>query len=152
MLARSYDISGIFLVRDPRAHLASKLVRNPSLDLGRFCRRQNHYWQEIEDFREQYGPVLRVRFEDLVTDTEGTMREVCEFAGIDFLPEVLDYTQGGETSQSNSSFGATPGIDYSVLTRYRDSLPRETIAFLEEHCRPELFWRPAPEHIDEPVA
>jgi len=33
MLARSYDVSGAFLARDPRAHLASKLVRraNPSI-------------------------------------------------------------------------------------------------------------------------
>ena len=67
LLARSYDVRGIFLVRDPRAHLASKLVRNPTLSLRRFCRRQNHYWQEIEDFAANVGPVMRLRFEDLVT-------------------------------------------------------------------------------------
>jgi len=140
-LSRSYDVRGIFLVRDPRAHLASKLVRNPTLDLGRYCRRQNRYWGEIDEFVEKYGPALRIRFEDLVTDTAGTMRRVCEFAGIDFLPSVLEYTQGGEASQSNSSFAASPGIDPGVLSRYRDSLPAETIEYLEKHCRPELFWR-----------
>ena len=41
LLARSYDVRGIFLVRDPRAHLSSKLVRNPTLNLRRFCQRQN---------------------------------------------------------------------------------------------------------------
>ncbi|NND66150.1 MAG: sulfotransferase, partial [Halioglobus sp.] len=140
MLAQSYAVKGIFLVRDPRAHLASKLVRNPTLDLGRFCRRQNRYWQEIEDFRNQHGPVLRLRFEELVTDTERSMRRVCEFADIDFTPSVLEYTQGGETSQSNSSFAASPGIDREVITRYQERLPRETIEFVMEHCRTELFW------------
>ena len=140
LLARSYDVRGVFLIRDPRAHLASKLVRNPTLDLGRFCQRQNRYWQEIDLFMKNCGPALRVRFEDLVTDTQTCMREICGFAGIEFSPAVLEYTQSGEPSHSNSSFSASFGIDYSVLTRYRDSLPAETIAYLERHCLPQLFW------------
>jgi len=140
LLTRSYDVRGIFLVRDPRAHLSSKLVRNPTLNLGRFCRRQNRYWQEISEFAEACGPALRLRFEDLVTETEASMRRVCEFAGIRFSGEVLEYTQGGEASRSNSSFAASTGIDHGVLTRYRDTLPRETLAYLEDNCMPELFW------------
>lgn len=147
MVARSYDVKGVFLVRDPRAHLASKLVRNPMLDLGRFCRRQNHFWQEIDWFIENCGPALRVQFEDLVTNTQNCMREICDFAGIEFSPSVLEYTQGGESSQSNSSFTASPGIDYRVLTRYRESLPPETISYLKQHCMPELFWH-APESLE----
>ncbi len=142
LLASNYAVRGVFLVRDPRAHLASKLVRNPNLNLRRFCRRQNRYWQEIEEFAINRGPALRLRFEELVTDTEARMREVCEFAGIEFQPGVLDYTQGGQISQSNSSFSATTGIDRSALTRYRSTLPEETLAFLEKHCLPELFWHP----------
>ena len=141
LLARSYDVRGIFLVRDPRAHLSSKLVRNPTLNLARFCQRQNSYWREIDRFAVDYGPVMRLRFEDLVTDTEVCMRRVCEFSGIDFSPAVLEYTQGGEASRSNSSFAASSGIDRGVLTRYRDTLPAQTVAYLEQHCLPELFWR-----------
>jgi len=140
LLARSYDVRGIFLVRDPRAHLSSKLVRNPTLNLDRFCQRQNRYWEEIDEFAADFGPVLRLRFEELVTDTEASMSRVCEFAGIDFLPGVLEYTQGGETSRSNSSFAASAGIDRAVLTRYRDTLAPEKVAYLEQHCLPELFW------------
>jgi len=141
MLARSYAVRGIFMVRDPRAHLASKLVRNPTLNLGRFCRRQNRYWQEIDDFAANCGPVLRLRFEDLVTDTERLMHEVCNFAGIEFSPAVLEYTQGGQASRSNSSFATRTGIDKGALTRYRDTLPAQTVAFLEKNCLPELFWQ-----------
>ncbi len=140
LLARSYDVRGIFLVRDPRAHLSSKLVRNPTLNLRRFCQRQNRYWEEIDEFAADFGPALRLRFEELVTDTKASMSRVCEFAGIDFLPGVLEYTQGGEAGRSNSSFGASTGIDRAVLTRYRDTLAAEKVAFLEQHCLPELFW------------
>ena len=133
---------GVFLLRDPRAHLSSKLVRNPTLNLRRYCQRQNRYWQEIDWFEQHCGPVLRLRFEELVTDTEARMRQVCEFAGIDFQDSVLEYTQGGRPSISNSSFGGSTGIDHSALTRYRNTLPASTIAYLEEHCVPELFWQP----------
>lgn len=142
LLARSYKVRGVFLVRDPRAHLTSKLVRNPTLNLGRFCQRQNRYWREIDWFDENCGPALRLRFEDLVTDTENRMREVCEFVGIDFCEGVLEYTQGGEASHSNSSFATSAGIDRSTLTRYKDSLPATTLSYLEAHCLPELFWQP----------
>lgn len=145
LLARSYNVRGIFLVRDPRAHLTSKLVRNPTLSLRRFCQRQNRYWQEVDWFAENCGPALRLRFEDLVTETEEHMRAVCEFIGIDFCEEVLEYTQGGEASRSNSSFATSTGIDRSTLTRYKDSLPADTVAYLEAHCLPELFWQPPPD-------
>jgi hypothetical protein len=134
-------VRGIFLVRDPRAHLSSKLVRNPTMNLRRFCERQNRYWQEIDWFTSNCGPALRLRFEDLVTDTPRFMRQVCELAGIEFNPGVLEYTQGGQPGISNSSFGGSSGIDQSALTRYRDSLPADTISYLEQHCLPELFWR-----------
>ena len=152
LLARSYDVRGIFLVRDPRAHLSSKLVRNPTLNLGRFCRRQNRYWEEIGEFAENCGPALRMRFEELVTQTEASMRRVCDFAKIEFSPAVLEYTQGGEASHSNSSFAATPGIDHGVLTRYRDTLPAETVAYLEKNCLPELFWSGPAAEVGEPEA
>jgi len=150
MLARSYAVKGIFLARDPRAHLASLLVRNPTVDLGRFCQRQNSYRQEVDWFIENCGPALHMRFEDLVTDTESCMREVCEFAGIAFSPAVLEYTQGGKASHSNSSFAVSSGIDRSVLTRYRESLPTETIAYIEQHCLPELLWH-APPGLEAPA-
>jgi hypothetical protein len=150
MLARSYAVKGIFLARDPRAHLASLLVRNPTVDLGRFCQRLNSYWQEVDWFIENCGPALHIRFEDLVTDTETCMREICDFAGIAFSPAVLEYTQGGEISHSNSSFAVSTSIDRSVLTRYRESLPAGTIEYLEQHCLPELFWH-APQSLEAPV-
>lgn len=150
MLARNYDVRGIFLARDPRAQLASNLVRNPAIDLRRFCRRQNSYRQEVDWFIENCGPALYMRFEDLVTDTKACMREVCDFAGITFSPSVLEYTQSGKASHSNSSFAVSTGIDRSVLTRYRESLGPEAIAYLEQHCMPELFWH-APPDLDTPA-
>lgn len=141
LLARCYAVRGVFVVRDPRAQLSSKLVRNPSLNLRRYCRRQNHYMEEIDRFRRDCGPALAVRFEDLVLNTAEAVRQICELAGISFTPALLDYTQGGRPSQSNSSFTTSSGIDRSAVARYRDSLPHEASDYVERHCRPELLWR-----------
>ncbi len=48
----------------------------------------------IEDGREQgqrAGNYLEVRYEDLVTDTEPTLRRVCVHCELDFQPGMLDY-------------------------------------------------------------
>ena len=37
-----------------------------------------------------------VKFEDVVNDTEGTLRRVCEFIELDFDPVMLDYHEGAE--------------------------------------------------------
>ncbi|HEY8467829.1 MAG TPA: sulfotransferase [Solirubrobacterales bacterium] len=46
------------------------------------------------------GPVLgdymEIRYEDLVTDTEATVRRVCSFIGLDFDPEMLRYHERAE--------------------------------------------------------
>ena len=65
---------------------------------------------------------------------------------------IVCATQGGEASHSNSSFAATPGIDHGVLTRYRDTLPAETVAYLEKNCLPELFWSGPAAEVGEPEA
>jgi hypothetical protein len=42
------------------------------------------------------GDYLEIRYEDLVTDTEPTVRRVCEFIGLDFDPEMLRYHERAE--------------------------------------------------------
>jgi hypothetical protein len=140
LLAPHYELRGLFVVRDPRAHLSSKLARNPNLNLRRYCRRQNLYIDEIERFNRRFGSAISLRFEDLVTDTESAMRRVCELAGIEFLPLLLDYTQGGQPAISNSSFDSSSGIDRGAVSRYRENLPQEVSAFVVRHCRAELIW------------
>ena len=39
---------------------------------------------------------MEVRFEDLVADTEGVLRRVCEFIELDFDPVMLDYHERAE--------------------------------------------------------
>ncbi|HEX2388720.1 MAG TPA: sulfotransferase [Solirubrobacterales bacterium] len=42
------------------------------------------------------GVYLEIRYEDLVSDTEGTLRRICEFVELEFDPEMLDYHRRAE--------------------------------------------------------
>ena len=139
VLARLYDLRSVFVLRDPRAHYASKLGRKPDLSLSSYCRQQNDYLKQI-DALSRHAPVLPVRFEALLCETEASMREVCDFLEIAFAEQVTRFTQNGEPTQSNSSYGASSGIDLSALTRYREIVPEQALRFIESHCPKELFW------------
>jgi len=139
-LSPMYDLRGVFVFRDPRSHFGSKLGRKPRAVLRRFCHRQNEYWREVETFEQLYGPTLRVRFESLILETRETMARICDFAGIEFRPTNAEFTQNGRPTFSNSSFANVQGIDPAVLSRYREKVPAKTIAYIEKHCRSELFW------------
>jgi hypothetical protein len=147
-LATLYDLRAIFVVRDPRAQFASKLGRKPDVDVERFCELQNSFAAQLDAF-QGIAPMLRVGFEELVTETEASMRRVCAFLDIAFDEGLTRFTQTGRPTLSNSSYNPTSGIDQAVLTRYRESVPAETLRYIESHCLPTLFWSGPPEDISK---
>ncbi|WP_348240372.1 sulfotransferase, partial [Salmonella enterica] len=44
----------------------------------------------------QLGDYIEIRYEDLVTDTEPTVRRVCEFIDLEFHPQMLRYHERAE--------------------------------------------------------
>ena len=96
--------------------------------------------RETRPFRPvDFGPAMRLRFENLVTDTEACMRRVCEFAKIDFHRRS-GYTRG-RRGQPQQLLVCRQQRHRSVLTRYRDACRRKPAAYLEANCLLELFWR-----------
>ena len=142
-------------VRDPRAAYASRLQRVlegrwgakarmpwlparlvdpllPALEVAHTARA----WRRAASLDERYASdlgsrYLRVRFEDLVTAPEETLRGVCEILDIPFTPDVL-----ADADIVGSSFAATrhagTGFDASIADRWRSrvgTLPRRLLAF-----------------------
>ena len=125
--------------RDPRAVYVSlrRKERAEALSpLGRAARRLGPAfdaysivnvglaWRRVAALHRAYaarypGRYLLVRFEDLVTAPEPTIRRICEFVGIEFVPEMLDQTV------FNSSYlprdGAS-GFDRSAVRRWERHL------------------------------
>jgi Sulfotransferase family len=121
----------VSIVRDPCAWYAS-------------VRKQAEHYQEVEpavkrwrmsteaalDARERYPDrVVVITYEELVQETEATMRRLADVIGISMSPILLEPTFNGRPIRANSSDSVR---DYGVVadrtTAYRKTLELETIA------------------------
>ena len=85
----------IYLYRDGRDVARSRI----NLDW------EGSYWSAIKKWMESEeewarmkselkpGSFLEVRYEDLILETQGTLRKVCAFLGVPFSSEVMNYTE-----------------------------------------------------------
>jgi hypothetical protein len=52
--------------------------------------------------RDQPVPICHVRYEDLVQDPEGQVARICEFAGLPFEPDMIDYGKKPEGAKESA--------------------------------------------------
>jgi hypothetical protein len=124
------------VMRDPRDRHASVMRRYPDVRrrvgpvTGRWLSSARALRRNLEQYPTRYR---LVRYEDLVLRPEDTLREVCEFVGEPYLPEMLSMRGVPEHQEGNSSFDSfAPGIiSTSGLGRHRTVLDRRDVAFIE---------------------
>jgi len=135
------DVRIVAMTRDPRAFLASY---------------KTYHRRALADYRERYSPLansilwrsymsalleardadwsesmLVLRYEDLVSDPEARVRELCEHVGVEFDPGML------EVRAANSSYApghGAAGIFASSKDRWRSELSPTEIWLLERIC------------------
>ncbi|HYD61242.1 MAG TPA: sulfotransferase [Noviherbaspirillum sp.] len=95
------DMLFLNVVRDPRAQVAS-MNRAIIHDFDSALNAKT--WVDAHRtacaLMEQYPDrVLTIRYEDFLNDQETTLKKVCAFFGIDFLPEMLDVSRSPEARQ-----------------------------------------------------
>lgn len=95
------DMLFLNVVRDPRAQIASM---NKAIIHDFDTLLNTHTWLEAHRAADavikQYPQrTLTIRYEDFLADEEGVLKKVCEFFGIDFLPEMLDVSHSQEAQQ-----------------------------------------------------
>ena len=132
------DARIIHLVRDPRDRYASVQRRNGGnvsrvgAATGRWLRSARAARRNVENHPDRYKIV---RYEDLARAPEATMRSVCEFIDVPFLPAMfgMDAVPEHRENGGNSSFGDLGPDVISVrgIGRFRDVLTPADIAFIE---------------------
>lgn len=75
--------------------------------------------------------LITIRFEDLITQPETILRQVCDFTGIEFAPEMLQVSQseGGVSSHKKIAPGQK-GIDSSATGKWKQGGITNTEIFL----------------------
>jgi hypothetical protein len=124
----------LHLVRDPRDRFAAILERGPHRPgvVGQ----ATATWLAsasvaLRNRRRYAGRYEVLRYEDLVSRPEGTMREVCAFLGEAFEPAMLrmDGVRRYDAVRAASSSGSA--LTTAYVGRYREFVSRADIAFIQ---------------------
>lgn len=139
------DMLFLNVVRDPRAQVAS-MNRAIIHDFDTTLNARE--WVEAQHLgralaRRYPERVMTIRYEDFLTDQECTLRKVCGFFGIDYLPQMLDVSRSHEAQQiaqlsalweSNTSAPIVANRD-----KFKTQLSEDEICIIEtlaqEHMR-----------------
>lgn len=139
---RSYpDGRLIQIIRDPRTWYPSARQHRKSGHAGRGPEELLATWclsaESICRNKAAHGDkVMVIRFEDLLGNTERTMRAIAQELGIAYLPILVEPTFNGETMRANSSFAVdAPGIIDAPLKR-QTMLDAEESRLIDQRCMP----------------
>jgi hypothetical protein len=133
------DARFIHIVRDGRAVAASILP----LDWGpNSVIKAARWWMRMVSFglaaESVLSPeqIIRVRYEDLVLHPEETLQTLCQFLGIDYLPQMLDATgfrPPRYTNQQHTLIGRS--ANSAAINRWQERLSPRDIEIFENLTR-----------------
>jgi len=118
----------IHVMRDPRAVIASQKRRwRTPLALA------TAIWSVYVGAGREHGRrhrdrYLEVRYEDLVYETEATLRRVCDFIGVDFEPGMLGFDPAVAVPDAPQ---VTGGVDRKALSRWREYLTDKQVGWID---------------------
>lgn len=126
------------LVRDPRAVVASAVQRwgsRPQAHIG-YALMWARCLQKAEACMQRVGGgrFLLIRYEDLVLDTENTLRGICLALNVPFEPSMV------RVEQSNTSYAGAPstGVTDGSLHRWKEVLSPRQVADVDWLTRSHL--------------
>jgi Sulfotransferase family len=123
-------------IRDPRSWYASAKRKNKELygELEKALRNWRRSAEASLEARERYGDrVVLLTFDQVVMETEQTMARIADRLGITMSTVLVTPTANGQPRRASSSYPVERlGILPERTRAYRDVLPSETIARIEE--------------------
>jgi len=138
----------IFIIRNPYFALESlkksRLIRNEKvlhpINFAQAIRHYSFFWNRRSEILDKRTILLR--FEDLVTEPQKTMKIVARHVGVEYTDNLVTPTLRGNPWRGDSSFGPLKGIDKSVINRKIEVLNEREKEFIHLHLKPIL------EHFD----
>lgn len=137
----------VYVVRDPRAGVASmeRVSFFPDDVVFNALTRRKHWKAGHQYLRKSVPQSQRVtiQYEDLVQQPEVEVRQVCEFLGEAFEPEMLRFHEDAdkymrEEAANGFNDAATRPISDTAIDSWRKNLTQDEIATVEFICGPEM--------------
>jgi hypothetical protein len=100
---------------------------------------------------EEHPRVTLIRFEDLVQNPEGTVRQLCSRLDVDYDERMLDVHQVNSSHQSSAG-GARKGLRADAIDKWKDALTPTEICITERYCGHHMLRFGYESGAREPVA
>jgi hypothetical protein len=128
----------VHMIRDPRDRYASSRARWPDgkgRAGGAVARWRYSTALAERHARRHPDGYLIVRFEDLVVDTEPTLRRVCAFVGASYTPALLQMRGAPKLRRTlEAGGGAAPKLlSPDFIGGYRETMTSTELAFMQLH-------------------
>lgn len=149
-LARSFpDAKFMVLLRDPRGPVASALLEKEKAKVPHVLSFARH-WRKAAALMLKYqkdslfeGRLLTLTYEHLVREPEQSARQLCDFLGVKFLPEMLDTDRylgadGKKWTGNSHQKTQTKGIYASSVRAWQKDLSPEAVELVEFICDPDM--------------
>ena len=129
------DTRVILLLRDGRAVFNSGISRgmSPKSALNawiRHCRRSSR----ILTKHLPESALLTVHYEDLATDPESQLKQICEFLGIDYQPQMLEFGSAESHIANGNRMRFVQSSEIKLDERWREQLSAPMLRFFERHA------------------
>lgn len=137
----------LHIVRDPLDNFASYQRKQTSWTPGKFSTHWNRSTRTGFENSEKFGPARYrlLRYEDLVSDPEASMEEICQFLGIESHPNLFRPTRMGKPWRGNSMFGDQfEAISPVAVGRWKEKLTSSEVGIVQAatgHYRRRLDYR-----------
>jgi len=133
------DTTFIHLIRDPRAvwNSARGTLRGPQTPHAAALKWADYHSRVLELSRTL--PLISIKYENLMLDTETQLKQVCTFLDIPFLPEMLeDHVSEAAQKAAHVNPGLWGNLAKPVITSRTDAwkveLPTHEINIIENSC------------------
>jgi hypothetical protein len=126
----------ISILRDPYSWFTSAHGRDPEADADGLLALWKRSAGEMVEADRRYGERVRiVRFDELLRETEATMRGLAGFLGIDYDPVLTVPTFNGYPVGPNSSYETSgTGVLTDPVERHKDLLSDEQRELIRSQC------------------
>ncbi|MGM3274519.1 sulfotransferase family protein [Ralstonia sp. 24A2] len=138
------DMRFLNVVRDPRAQVASM---NRAIIHDFDTQLNTQTWVAAHRaanalIAKHPERTLTIRYEDFLTDQEATLRRVCAFLEIDFLPQMLDVSRSTEARQLSQLSALWTSNCFAPITanidKFHQQLSLDEIALIETLARDDM--------------
>jgi hypothetical protein len=135
----------IHMVRDPRDRYEASLALHPNgkMRVGGATARWLYSVRLAERNRRRYPDRYKiVCYETLVQRPEQTLREICDFLGEEFVPEMLTIGSAVDLRDKRepgaNETGQQMAISTAYIGRFREVISKREIAFMQQYASQEM--------------